>query len=95
MNNVEKTLKISILGKSYTVVTDEQDVDVYAAASMVDKYFQEKGISLPAASQGQQADRIAVVVALQIAIELVKAKNALKHYENSCAGLTGLLSQNL
>lgn len=94
MNNAEKTLKISILGKSYTVVTDEQDVDVYAAAGMVDKFFQEKGLNLPA-GQGQLADKIAVVVALQIATELVKAKKALKQCESACAGLTGMIEQNL
>lgn len=94
MNNAEKTLKISILGKSYTVVTDELDVDVLAAVSTVERHFQEKGKSLPA-GQVQQVDNVAVVVALQIAIELVKAENALKQYEISCAGLTGMIEQNL
>lgn len=94
MNNAEKTLKISILGKNYTVVTDEQDVDVYAAAGILDKLLHEKGIVLPS-GHGQQSDTMVAVVALQIATELVKAKNALQRYENSCVGLSGLLSQNL
>lgn len=94
MNNTGKTLKISILGKSYTVVTDEHDADVYAAACEVDKLFHEKGFNLPV-NQGPNAEKMAAIVALQVAIELVRAKRVLERYESMCAGLTGKIEQTL
>jgi cell division protein ZapA (FtsZ GTPase activity inhibitor) len=94
MNNISKTLKISILGKSYTVVTDEHDVDVFAAASQVDKIFGEKGFNI-AANQGPLAEKLAAVVALQVAIELVKAQKTVQRYEHGCAGLMGMIEKNV
>lgn len=94
MNNTGKTLKISILGKTYTVVTDEHDADVHAAACEVEKIFQEKGFNLPP-NQGPNAEKIAAIIALQVAIELVKANKVLDRYESMCAGLTGMIEQTL
>jgi cell division protein ZapA (FtsZ GTPase activity inhibitor) len=94
MNNSAKTLKISILGKSYTVVTDEHEVDVQAAAEIVDSLFQEKGAGTTT-NQAPIAEKMAVVIALQVAMELVKAKKVLKRYESTCVGLTGMIEQNL
>lgn len=92
--NAQRTLKISILGKTYTVVTDELDIDVYAAAGVVDNLFQTKGMkSLP--THGQLTDKIAVIVALQIATELIKTRKALNKYEATCDGLTDLIEQSL
>lgn len=92
MNKTEKQIKISILGKNYTVVTDEQDVDVYAAAEMVDRIFREKGASVSLVSQ---QEKIAVIAALQIATELVKTQKKMANFENVCTSLTGVIEQNL
>ncbi|MBM3886850.1 cell division protein ZapA [Candidatus Dependentiae bacterium] len=94
MNNTGKTLKISILGKSYTVVTDEHDADVYAAVEEVEKLFQNKGFQMPQ-NYGPNADKLAAIVAMQVAMELVKAKKVLERYENICAGLMGKIEQSL
>lgn len=93
MNNAEKTLKISILGKNYTVVTDENDTDVYAAASIVENIYQIKGNN--PSSGPQQVDKFVIIASLQIAIDLVKARNSLKQYESGCTRLVGVIEQNI
>ena len=94
MNNAEKTLRISILGKNYTVVTDELDTDVYAAASIVEDLYQVKGIH-GSAGQAPQMDKFAVITTLQVAMDLVKARNLLKQYESTCGGLVEVIEKNL
>lgn len=94
MNNAEKTLKISILGKNYTVVTDERDTDVYAAASIVENLYQAKGIH-GSAGQTQQIEKFAVIATLQVAMDLVKARNLLEQYESACGGLVNVIEKSL
>ena len=94
MNNAEKTLKISILGKNYTVVTDERDTDVYAAASIVENIYQTKGVQ-GAVGQAPLVDKVAVIATLQVAMDLVKARNLLKQYESTCSGLVSVIEKNL
>lgn len=94
MNNPEKTLKISILGKVYTVVTDECELDVQAAAEIVSGFFLQKGQN-PAIPHNQALERMAAIVALQTAIELVKARKALSFYENACSGLSSIIEKAL
>lgn len=93
MNNAEKTLKISILGKNYTVVTDENDTDVYAAASIVENIYQAKGN--PLASGQQQVERFVIITSLQIAIDLVKSRNLLRQYESGCSRLVDIIEQSI
>ena len=92
MNNAEKTLKISILGKNYTVVTDERDTDVFAAASIVESLYQGKGTT---AGQALLVDKVAIITTLQVAIDLVKARNLLKQYESTCGGLVSVIDKSL
>lgn len=83
----QKSLKISILGKSYLINTDETQEDVFAAAHLVDSMLKES------ASKGSMVDesKVAVIVALQLATELNKALGKLSGFENKIEQLNDLL----
>jgi len=83
----QKKLKISILGKSYLINTDETQEDVFAAAHLVDSMLKE------CATKGPVIDdsKVAVIVALQLATELNKALGKLNGFENKVEQLNDLL----
>ncbi|MFA6535569.1 MAG: cell division protein ZapA [Candidatus Babeliales bacterium] len=82
----QKKLKISILGKSYLINTDETQEDVFAAAHLVDSMLKES------ATKGSVTDdnKMAVIVALQLATELNKALNKLNGFESKIEQLNDL-----
>lgn len=82
----QKKLKISILGKSYLINTDETQEDVFAAAHLVDSMLKESAV------KGSVTDdsKIAVIVALQLATELNKALNKLNGFESKIEQLNDL-----
>jgi len=89
MMTARRNLKVSILGSSYSLATDEDADIVYQAAAMVDGLLQGKGSS---ASSGV-FDKIAVVTALQLAADLIKMKKSLDEYESKCKTLLQLTSE--
>ena len=82
----QKKLKISILGKSYLINTDETQEDVFAAAHLVDSMLKESAV------KGSVTDdsKMAVIVALQLATELNKALNKLNGFESKIEQLNDL-----
>ena len=93
MKNKEKTLKLLILGKTYTVVTDENEDDIEAAIDLMDDLFEEKIAT--SGLHGQLSERVAAIAALQMAVELIKMKKIVKTYEHACFGLANTIEQNL
>ena len=91
--NAEKPLKISILGKNFTVVTDECDSDVYAAACIVEKTYQMRGVR--GFVWPQYIDKIAVIITLQVAMELVKTRKMMQLCENLCTSLVDVIEHSL
>jgi cell division protein ZapA (FtsZ GTPase activity inhibitor) len=87
----QKNLKISILGKSYLINTDETQEDVFAAAHLVDSMLKEGAVKAPVTDEG----KVAVIVALQLATELNKALNKLNGLEGKIEQLNNLLQTEL
>lgn len=83
----QKKLKISILGKSYLINTDETQEDVFAAAHLVDSMIKENA----AKASVSDDSKVAVIVALQLATELNKALNKLSGFESKIEQLNNLL----
>ncbi len=83
MMTARRNLKVSILGSSYSLATDEDADVVYQAAAMVDSLLQGKGGSI----SSNVFDKIAVVTALQLAADLIKMKKSLDEYEGKCKAL--------
>jgi len=67
--NEKKTLTVSILGKSYSLVTDEEQGIVEHAAEHVESLMQR--VVHPAISPAEAAKKT-TFVALQIAVDLLK-----------------------
>jgi cell division protein ZapA (FtsZ GTPase activity inhibitor) len=78
--NMQKNLKISILGKSYLIATDEDDKSIYQAAELVDTLMRSKLAKMPTGSASE--DKVALIVALQLASDLMKKTEELQSYEN-------------
>lgn len=88
---VQKNLKITILGKQYCISTDEDSEDVIKAAQLVDNLMQMKIGSAAALSD----EKIAVIVALQLASELHQKTRLLENLEQKTEDLKNLLESEL
>jgi len=87
----KQSLKISILGKSYLINTDETQEDVFAAAHLVDSMLKEGTGKAPVTDES----KVAVIVALQLATELNKALSKLSGLEGKIEQLNDLLQTEL
>lgn len=86
---MQKSLKISIMGKQYTIATDEDNDDIIQAAQLVDQLMKNKMAQLSSLSQ----DKVAVVVALQLAADLQKKTQLLDSWQQKAEDLTSLLKE--
>ena len=87
--NVQKNLKISIFGKTYLVLTDEDNGCVLQAAQLVDDLMKNNAGKMAPVGE----DKIAVIVALQLATDLTKKNKELEAYRARIEQLTSLLGQ--
>jgi len=85
----EKSLKITILGKSFFIVTDEDTEDILQAASLVDFLMREKLEKSPASNES----KIALITALQIATDLKKNLREFDQYKKVTDGLVSFINQ--
>ena len=85
---MQKQLKITLNGKQYSIATDEHDQDILQAAELVDALFKARSEKMPTLSE----DKIALMVALHIAIESTKAERVLHEDESKLAQVVLLLS---
>ena len=86
----QKKLTISILGKSYSLVTDEREEIVNQAAKMLDSLLQRAvGNTTPS----PEALRKTTFVALQLAVDFVKKQQELDACSDKAETLNGLLKQ--
>ncbi len=89
MITTRKSLKVSILGKSYSLATDENSEIVYQAAAMVDGLLNGNSAAIQAGS----LDKVAIVTALQLAADVIKMRNSLDEYEDRCKALLQLTNE--
>lgn len=85
----EKSLKITILGKSFFIVTDEDTEDVLQAASLVDFLMQEKLEKSPSGNES----KLALITALQIATDLKKSLREFDEYKKITESLVSFINQ--
>jgi len=70
MMNEQKKYKLSIAGNEYSIISDESQELIVKSAEMVDSFMKEFLTAAPKADQ----QKIAVLVALQLASKLYKAE---------------------
>ena len=86
---MQKSLKVTINGKQYSIATDEHDQDVLQAAQLVDALIKSKGTAIPNASE----DKTALVAALHLATDLVKSQRLLADGEVRLGQLLQLVGE--
>lgn len=89
--NTRKSLKVSIMGKSYLITADEDSDIIEEAAALVDTLMQQKTDRVPLNNEG----KVAVIVALQIATELTQVRRQLDAWTQERNQLTALLHKEL
>jgi cell division protein ZapA (FtsZ GTPase activity inhibitor) len=89
--NDKKTISVSILGKNYSLVTDEENSIVEGAAHMVDSLM--KHVVNPATSPAEAAKKT-TFVALRIAVDLLKKNAEYDVASERIASLNSLLQRH-
>ena len=88
----EKTLTVSILGRSYSLLTDEDPQIIEDAAQMVESLLQRMGgTTLAPAEMAKKA----TFVALKVAVDLLKERSQLETMCNKTATLNDILEDSL
>ncbi len=89
MEDDKKSLNLSILGRTYSICTDEDENVVYKAADLVDSLLRkimQKGTV-------DDEKKLVVFVALQIATELAKKESEVAAFKIGINQLGSLLSK--
>jgi cell division protein ZapA (FtsZ GTPase activity inhibitor) len=92
MMNEKRTLTVSILGKNYSLVTDEKSDVVENAAQMVEALM--KQLVHTATSPTEMAKKT-TFVALQIAVDLIKQQASSRLIDGKVTTLNSLLKEQL
>ena len=79
------------MGKQYCIATDQDNNDdIIQAAQLVDQLMKNKAAQLTLSEE-----KVAVVVALQLAADLQKKIRLLESWQQKAVGLSNLLSDEL
>ena len=86
--DMQKNLKISVFGKNYSICSDESESEVLGAAEMLDNLMKSKSGTVP---HDVENEKIAVVAALQLALDLNKKNKTLELCERKMTNLVALI----
>lgn len=90
MNDMQKKLKISIRGRSYAIVTDESEDDVFEASQRVIALLADRFHDF---SSLKEQEVIALV--LEMATQLVKKEKVIKCYESKAHELSKIMNNEI
>ncbi len=88
---MQKTIKVSINGISFTISTDEHQEDIEYAARLVDTMIKnrvEKHVGL-------SSDRAILVVAMSLATDAIQAQRRVEQYEEKIALLSATVAEQV
>ena len=88
--DMQKNLIISIFGKTYHLSTDEDDESIYQAALLVDSLMKKKAERMPCGEE-----KIAIIVALQLAADLTKKLKEMESCQRRIEQLAFLVDQEI
>lgn len=89
--NEKKVLTFSINDKKYTVSTNESEEQLVEAAKIVDDLF----CSIASKAQLKNDSKVAIMVALQIAFDLVKQRSSEKEMVTKLENVVSMLDREL
>jgi len=82
-----KKIKVAIFGKNYVVSTDENEEDVLKAAEQVDLLLKKIATNVSVKDEAKAT----VLIALQLAIDLIKSKKTQNLWQIKTNALTELI----
>ena len=88
---MQKQLKITLNGKQYAIATDEHEQDVVQAAELVNNLLRAKCEKMPSLSE----DKVALMVALHIAIDSAKSQRLLVEDEVKVEHIISLMADSV
>ncbi|MCK4517517.1 cell division protein ZapA [Candidatus Babeliales bacterium] len=88
MSNQRK-LTVSVLGKNYSLITDENEAVIDQAAQLLDSMMQR---TISSATPSPEVLKKTTFVALQLAVDLIKRRQELDDFTSKTKALNGLLS---
>lgn len=91
MMQEKKNYKITIFGETYSLLSDETDHHISTVSQLVDSLMNEISLKIPQAS----TEKIAVLVALQLASQLTHSNELLQKYQQHNALLIDHITQEL
>ena len=86
----KKTLSVSILGKTYSLVTDENQTLIKSAAQHVEMLMRQV---VPPTISPAEAAKKTTFVALQVAVELLKTRAELAEMSGRLTELNSLIKE--
>ena len=89
--NIQRNLKVTIYGKEYPIVTDEDEQIVHRAAQIVDMLLKKVAEK---SSTGVDS-RAVILVALQVATDLAKQLSFIEKIESRTTALSALLDKDI
>jgi len=87
---MQKNLKVSILGKTYCLLTEEDDDSVFQAVELVDNLMKRKAEKMPCGDE-----KVAIVVALQLATDLTRKLKEMESCQRRIEQLAFLVDQGV
>jgi len=87
MSNQRK-LTVSVLGKNYSLITDENEAVIDQAAQLLDSMMQR---TISSATPSPEVLKKTTFVALQLAVDLIKRRQELDDFASKTQTLNGLL----
>lgn len=78
------------MGKQYSITTDQDDNEIIQAAQLVDQLMKNK-----TAQSALPEEKVAVIVALQLAAEMQRKTQLLECWQQKAEDLNSLLKEEL
>ena len=88
---MRNNVKVSLLGKSFSLVTDQEPAIVEKAARKVDDMMRAKIEKMVQASE----EKVALLVALELAADLMLSNQKLEQWQDSLERLSSVIDKNL
>jgi cell division protein ZapA (FtsZ GTPase activity inhibitor) len=80
--NIQRNLKVTILGKNYSVSTDENEADIVIAAELVNQLIKSK-----IGKKIEIDQNVILIIALELATDLTKKERSLVQREKQLLDL--------
>ena len=87
--NIQKNLKVTLFGKNYSIATNEDEVIILEAVELLNDLMKNK----VGKATSIDMEKLAAIIALEIAVDLTKISSQLREYEHKASQLNSLITK--